>query len=67
MINNLLLIFCLICLTMQIIVVISVYFIWKKDCKEIGKENLAVSLGERLIVSFIVFPFWIAIIFMFGY
>ena len=37
---------------------------WKKDCKEIGKENLAVPLSERLSVyfAFVVFPIIIGII-----
>ena len=25
---------------------------WKKDCKKIGKENLAVSLKDRLLTYF---------------
>lgn len=35
-----------------------IYFNWKKDCKEIGKNNLAVSLGERMIAGFwcVTFP-----------
>lgn len=55
-----LLIFSLICVLLQIIVIVVCYICWKKDCKEIGKENLAVSLEERLFAGFICFPFWIA-------
>ena len=29
--------------------------LWSTDCKEIGKENLAVPLSERLINTFIFF------------
>lgn len=36
----------------SLIVVLLVYF---KDCKEIGKSKLAVSLGERLFAWFITF------------
>lgn len=32
---------------------------WKKDCKKIGKDHLAVSLGERFFTWFICFPLWI--------
>ena len=28
--------------------VVAIVIDWRKDCKEIGRENLAVSLGERL-------------------
>jgi hypothetical protein len=30
-----------------------IILIWRKDCKKIGKENLAVSLSERLTSYFI--------------
>ena len=30
-----------------------VYFSWRKDCKEIGKDQLAVSLGERIKALFL--------------
>lgn len=30
-----------------------IILIWRKDCKEIGKENLAVPLSERLAVYFV--------------
>jgi hypothetical protein len=32
---------------LQFILFIPFYLIWKKDCKEIGESNLAVSLQER--------------------
>jgi hypothetical protein len=34
------------------------YLIWRKDCREIGKENLAVSLGERFEAWLIGVPLW---------
>lgn len=55
-----LLIFGLICIILQIIPLVVAYVIWKKDCKTIGKENLAVSLQERLFAGFVCFPFWLA-------
>ena len=30
-----------------------VYVSWKRDCKDIGKDNLAVSLPERIKVTFL--------------
>lgn len=51
----------LICIFLQLIIFIPFYFIWKKDCKDIGKENLAVSLGERFIVYLVVCPIWILV------
>lgn len=46
-------------IVLQFIFFIPLFLIWKRDCKEIGKENLAVSLEERFITWFICFPFWI--------
>lgn len=50
---------------MKIIIIVSVvsnlfvygivYKIWCDDCKEIGKDNLAVSLLERLRAAFLIF------------
>lgn len=37
----------LICILLQLVLFIPFYLIWRNDCKEIGKENLAVSLTER--------------------
>lgn len=48
----------LICITLQLIFFIPFYFIWKKDCKKIGKENLAVSLKERFFNWLIYVPLW---------
>lgn len=46
----------------QFIMVARVYREWKDDCKTIGKEHLAVSLGARIAALFILFPvYWIGI------
>ena len=49
----------LICLSLQLILFTPFYFIWRKDVKEIGKENLAVSLEERFITWLIICPIWL--------
>jgi hypothetical protein len=51
----------LILMALQLILFIPFYFIWKKDCKNMGKENLAVSLEERFIAFMVVCPIWILI------
>ena len=43
---------------LQIILFIPFFLVWRKDCKEIGKENLAVSLKERFITWIIFCPIW---------
>jgi hypothetical protein len=49
----------LICLLLQIILFLPFYLIWKSDCKKIGKDNLAVSLQERLLYWVILCPIWL--------
>jgi hypothetical protein len=44
---------------LQFVFFIPFYFIWRKDCKELGKDNLAVSLEERFIYWLIFCPIWI--------
>lgn len=34
------------------------FFVWRNDCKSIGKENLAVPLKTRFIYWCIFFPIW---------
>jgi hypothetical protein len=51
-------IMCIVCIALQFILFIPFYLIWRKDCKEIGKENLAVSLGERFEAWMIGVPLW---------
>lgn len=48
----------LICILLQFIFFIPFFLIWRKDCKEIGKENLAVSLKERFTTWIIFCPIW---------
>lgn len=43
------------CIIFNLIVYGIVIKIWFCDCKEIGKDNLAVSLLERLRAAFFVF------------
>jgi hypothetical protein len=49
----------LICILLQLVLFIPFYLIWRNDCKEIGKENLAVSLSERFIAWIIYCPIWL--------
>lgn len=49
----------LICIALQFVLFIPFFMIWKKDCKEIGKENLAVSLKERFTAWIICCPIWL--------
>lgn len=49
----------LICIIIQFIAFLPFYIIWRKDCKEIGKENLAVSLSERFAYWLVLFPAWV--------
>lgn len=44
---------------LQLVLFIPFYLIWRNDCKEIGKNNLAVSLGERFMAWLVVMPIWI--------
>lgn len=48
----------LIFIVLQLVLFIPFYFIWRKDCKEIGKENLAVPLSERFFVWIAFCPIW---------
>jgi hypothetical protein len=49
----------IICVALQFVFFIPFYCVWRKDCEEIGKDNLAVSLSERFFVWLIYFPVWI--------
>jgi hypothetical protein len=53
------LVFELICVVLQFLSFLPFYLIWRKDCKEIGKENLAVSLSERFFIWIIYCPIWV--------
>ena len=56
--NNWRLIFSIVCIVLQFIPLAIAYFGWKRDCKTIGKENLAVPLLDRIWAGLICFPFW---------
>ena len=43
----------LILLALNVATYALVYFDWRRDCKEIGKDHLAVSLGERIRSAFL--------------
>jgi hypothetical protein len=49
----------LICILLQLVLFIPFYLIWRNDCKEIGKENLAVSLTERFMAWIFYCPIWL--------
>ena len=49
----------LICTALQFILFVPFFIIWKNDCRELGKDNLAVSLEERFIVWIVLCPIWI--------
>lgn len=51
----------IVCILLQFVSFIPFYLIWRNDCKKIGKERLAVSLGERFINWLILCPIWIGI------
>lgn len=44
----------IICIVSNLFIYGIAYKIWVDDCKEIGKNNLAVSLLERLRATFLV-------------
>lgn len=49
----------IIMVVLQFLLFIPFYLVWRNDCKEIGKENLAVSLLERFIIWIVFFPLWL--------
>ena len=48
----------LIAIFAQILLFAPFFFVWRKDCKSIGKENLAVPLKTRFIYWCIFCPIW---------
>ena len=44
---------------LQFILFVPLFIIWKNDCRELGKDNLAVSLEERFIAWIVLCPIWI--------
>ena len=49
----------LIAILLQFLLFTPFYIVWRKDCKEIGKDNLAVPLSERFYIWLMFFPLWI--------
>jgi hypothetical protein len=49
----------LICFLLQLVLFVPFYLIWRNDCKEIGKNNLAVSLEERFMYWLMLCPIWL--------
>ena len=47
------------CILLQFLVFIPFYIIWRKDCKIIGKDTLAVSLEERFFACICLCPIWL--------
>ncbi len=43
----------LILLALNVTTYAWVYFSWRRDCEEIGKDQLAVSLSERVRATFL--------------
>ena len=50
-----------VCILLQLILFLPFYLIWRKDCKELGKDNLAVSLEERFFAWLVFCPIWILV------
>jgi hypothetical protein len=48
-----------VCVALQLLLFIPFYCAWIQDCKNIGKDNLAVPLSERFFAWLIVFPIWL--------
>jgi hypothetical protein len=49
----------LVCILLQFVFFIPFYMLYRKDCKTIGKYNLAVSLEERFLAWICLCPIWI--------
>ena len=45
-------------IVLQLIMFVPFYLMWRKDCKTIGKDKLAVSLGERFLTWLAFCPIW---------
>jgi hypothetical protein len=52
----------LIAILLQFVTFIPFYLIWRNDCKQFGKSNLAVSLSERFITWCVFCPFWLILV-----
>lgn len=49
----------LICIFIQLAGFLPFYLIWRRDCKRIGKDNLAVPLKKRLSLWWLCCPIWV--------
>ena len=54
-----------VCIVLQFLLFIPFYCIWRKDCREIGKDRLAVPLSERFFAWLVFCPIWIVPVFVF--
>lgn len=52
----------LIGIALQFALFIPFYIIWLNDCKTIGKDNLAVSLGGRFMAWLCFAPIWLVVL-----
>jgi hypothetical protein len=50
-----------VCILLQLVLFLPFYLIWRKDCKELGKDNLAVSLEERFFAWLVFCPIWVLV------
>ena len=46
-------------IALQLIMFIPFYLVWRKDCKTIGKDKLAVSLEKRFLMWLLACPIWL--------
>ena len=44
---------------LQFVLFFPFYLIWRRDCEEIGKDNLALSLADRFFYWVIFCPMWL--------
>jgi len=49
----------LVFIVLQFVFFIPFYMVYRKDCKIIGKDNLAVSLQERFLAWVCFCPIWL--------
>lgn len=46
------------CVAAQLVLFTPFWLKWRKDCREIGEENLAVPLSKRFFIWISFFPIW---------
>lgn len=47
---------------LQFVLFIPFYIIWRNNCKTIGRDNLAVSLGTRFVAWLCFVPIWLVVL-----